>query len=205
MSAKYILITTYSLKDGVTVNDLKKSSRVQGSKNFYLSEEASSNELIELRAYSSFASISSDESTLESDFSIFSTWLSGDIRRELIKFVEAPIDSKDELPATEFIQLRHVEVPPENYNKYRKWREETIFEVVRENKNKIVSFGAYHSLISGYPGVMFVSAFNGDKASYLEAFTNSRYQKIVKDAGDNYIAGGDGGLYTRIYRAVNFN
>lgn len=205
MSAKYILISTYPLKNGINPSDFKMLPRVQESMQFYLTEEDGVDELIELRTYNSLDSICLDEHILESDFSLFSHWLMGDIRREIVKFVEAPIDSNDDLPLTEFIQLRHVEVPPEKYEKYREWREETIFNVVRDNKDKITYFGAYHSLISGYPGVMFVSAFNGDKVCYLEPFTNTRYQTIVKDAGDKYITGGNGGLYTRIYRSVNFS
>ncbi len=74
---------------------------------------------------------------------------------------------------------------------------------MRENKEKITSFEAYHSLISGQPGVMFISAFNVDKESYLEVFTNERYLNIIQQAGDNYITGGNGGLYTRIYRSIS--
>ncbi|MCP5750878.1 hypothetical protein NL359_37760, partial [Klebsiella pneumoniae] len=75
------------------------------------------------------------------------------------------------------------------------------FNVVRDNKDKIESFEAFHSLISGVPGVMFISSFNGDKSAYKEAFTNARYQEIIQQAGDNFITGGNDGLYTRIYRA----
>lgn len=127
--------------------------------------------------------------------------LSADIRRELLKFVESPVVSKKDLPKTKYIQLRHVEVQAHNYQQYRQWRDETIFNVVRDNSDKIESFEAFHSLISGVPGVMFISAFNGDKEAYTEAFTNARYQEIIQQAGDNYITGGNEGLYTRIYRA----
>ena len=76
-----------------------------------------------------------------------------------------------------------------------------LYYLLKYNKDKIESFEAFHSLISGVPGVMFISSFNGDKQSYKEAFTNARYQEIIQQAGDNYITGGNEGLYTRIYHA----
>nr|WP_315292099.1 hypothetical protein [Serratia proteamaculans] len=201
MSAKYVLITRFPLKDNTDKSQFKSLSNSSLGK-YFISDEQDINELLELRAYTSIEEIAVHESELESVFHSFSSVLSGDVRRELVKFVEAPIDSVDDLPATEYVQLRHVEVPAENYSQYRHWREETIFNVVRDNKDKITSFGAYHSLISGQPGVMFISAFNGDKDTYKEAFTNERYQKIIQQAGDSYITGGNEGLYTRIYRSV---
>ncbi|OCQ52240.1 hypothetical protein Ppb6_02567 [Photorhabdus australis subsp. thailandensis] len=202
MSAKYIVITRFPLKENTDTHKFN-TLKNKDNKKYFISDEQGINELLELRSFSSINEISESENELESAFQSFSSILRGDIRRELVKFVEAPIDSEYELPATEYIQLRHVEVPAENYKKYRQWREETIFNVVRENKEKITSFEAYHSLISGQPGVMFISAFNVDKESYLEVFTNERYLNIIQQAGDNYITGGNGGLYTRIYRSIS--
>ncbi|CAQ85855.1 MULTISPECIES: hypothetical protein [Photorhabdus] len=202
MSAKYIIITRFPLKEHTDINNFN-TLKNKNNKKYFISDEPGINELLELRSFSSIDKISESEKELESAFQSFSSILKGDIRRELLKFVEAPIDSEDELPVTEYIQLRHVEVPAENYKEYRQWREETIFNVVRENKEKITSFEAYHSLISGQPGVMFISAFNVDKESYLEVFTNERYLNIIQQAGDNYITGGNGGLYTRIYRSIS--
>lgn len=110
-------------------------------------------------------------------FHHFSDILSVDIRRELLKFIESPTDSRKEPPETKYIQLRHIEVPAHNYQQYRQWRDETIFNVVRDNKDKIESFEAFHSLITGVPGAMFISSFNANKDSHKEAFTNARYQK----------------------------
>lgn len=61
----------------------------------------------------------------------FSEYLVGDVRRELLDFIEAPKDIATLLPTTPYIQLRHVEVKPEAMDEYRQWREETIFDVVR--------------------------------------------------------------------------
>ena len=155
-----------------------------------------------MRSFNDIKEIACAEGELEADFHKFANLLAGDIRRELLKYVEAPLKTNLPLPETKYIQLRHVEVPSDNYEQYRHWRDETIFNVVRDNKDKITSFEAFHSLISGQPGVMFISSFNGDKEAYKEAFTNERYQNIIQQAGDNYITGGNEGLYTRIYRSV---
>ncbi|MFK8259350.1 hypothetical protein ACFL9S_16395 [Erwinia sp. AnSW2-5] len=200
MSSNYVLVSRFPLKNNVSADDfslLKSTNSVR----YYFCEEQGVNELLELRSFNDIKEISWIEEEMVSIFHHFSDVLSADIRRELIKFVESPIDNKKDLPETSYIQLRHVEVPAKNYQQYRQWREETIFNVVRDNKDKIESFEAFHSLISGVPGVMFISSFNVNKDIYKEAFTNARYQGIIQQAGDNYITGGSEGLYTRIYRA----
>lgn len=202
MSSKYVLVSRFPLKNSVdtaAINGLN----VSPEKKYYVCEEQNIHELLELRAFNDIKEIAWAEGELEADFHRFSGLLAGDIRRELLKYVEAPLESSLPLPETKYIQLRHVEVPADNYSQYRHWRDETIFNVVRDNKDKVTSFEAFHSLISGQPGVMFISAFNGDKDVYKEAFTNERYQRIIQQAGDNYITGGNEGLYTRIYRSVS--
>lgn len=127
--------------------------------------------------------------------------LASDFRRQLLTFVEAPKDTVAALPPTPYVQLRHVEVPPDNFADYRAWRERTIFEVVR-SAPEVENFLAYHSAISTEPGVMFVSGFSGDVDRYGAVFSSTRYQQIVREAGDQFITGGRNGLYTRIYRHV---
>ena len=46
----------------------------------------------------------------------FAQYLSGDIRREILDFVEAPKSCAGPLPETPYLQLRHVEVKPEEYS-----------------------------------------------------------------------------------------
>lgn len=200
MSSNYVLVSRFPLKNTVSV-DAFSSLKSTESTRYYFCEEQGVNELLELRSFNDIKELSWVEEEIGSMFYQFADVISADIRRELLKFVESPIDSKKNLPETQYIQLRHVEVPAHNYQQYRQWRDETIFNVVRDNKDKIESFEAFHSLISGVPGVMFISAFNGDKETYKEAFTNACYQEIIQQAGDNYITGGNEGLYTRIYRA----
>ncbi|WP_202301351.1 hypothetical protein [Dryocola clanedunensis] len=200
MSSNYVLVSRFPLKNNISTDTLSSLKNTE-SKRYYLCEEPGVNELLELRSFNDIKEISWVEEELDSMFHNFADVLSADIRRELLKFVESPIDNENDLPETEYIQLRHVEVPAHNYQQYRQWRDETIFNVVRDNKDKIESFEAFHSLISGVPGVMFISAFNGNKDDYKEPFTNARYKEIIQQAGDNYITGGNEGLYTRIYRA----
>ena len=203
MSSNYVLVSRFPLKSNVSQDALPSLKSTKNTR-YYFCEAQGVNELLELRSFDDIKEISWVKEELESMFHRFADVLSADIRRELLKFVESPIESKKNLPGTKYIQLRHVEVPAHNYQQYRQWRDETIFNVVRDNSDKIESFEAFHSLISGVPGVMFISAFNGDKEAYIEAFTNARYQEIIQQAGDNYITGGNEGLYTRIYRTCCF-
>lgn len=167
---------------------------------FYLSDEQ--DELIEFTGYFSLEDLIKNESRLIGDFFEFKEYISGDIKREILRYIESPISSKTAIPLTEYVQLRYVEVPPCAYKAYLQWRDETIFNVVRENDDIITSFDAYHSLISGIPGVMFISSFSGDVDSYLKPFTDERYNEIVRQAGNSYITGGNHGLYTKIYKKL---
>ncbi|MGW7342673.1 hypothetical protein [Streptomyces sp. NPDC054854] len=63
--------------------------------------------------------------------------------------------------------------------------------------DEVEVFEAYHSVLSTEPGVMFVSGFSCDPAEYTAVFTSPRYQEIVRQAGDRFIAVGERGLYTR--------
>lgn len=128
----------------------------------------------------------------------FAQYLTGDIRREILDFVEAPKACAGLLPDTPYLQLRHVEVKPGKYSAYRSWREETIFDVVRQ-ASEVEVFLAYHSLVSGQPGVMFLSGFSVEPETYCAVFASDRYRDIVQQAGDRYITGGTEGLYTKVY------
>lgn len=129
--------------------------------------------------------------------------LVADVRREILDYIEAPKGCDDLIPQTRYIQLRHVEVRPAMMAAYRKWREETIFDVVRGNDAAEI-FLAYHSVVSGIPGVMFVAGFDGPIETYNADFTSERYRDIVQQAGDTYITGGTDGLYTEFYEAPDF-
>ena len=203
MSSKYVLISRFPIGSNIQSSNVSCLENTDNKK-YYLCEEQGINEILELRSFNDIKEIPWIEEELNSMFYQLSDILSGDVRRELLTFVESPINNPLSLPDSKYIQLRHVEVPAHNYSQYRKWRDETIFNVVRENKDKIESFEAFHSLISGQPGVMFISSFNVDKSIYCEPFTNSNYKNIVQQAGDNYITGGNDGLYTRIYRSCSY-
>lgn len=125
--------------------------------------------------------------------------LHGDFRRQLLEFVEAPKDTSEALPSTPYVQMRHVEVSPPAYRDYLAWRDRTIFDVVRKAE-EVEVFLAYHSLLSTEPGVMFVSGFSCEVDKYTSVFSSPAYQEIVRQAGDQYITGGERGLYTKVYR-----
>jgi hypothetical protein len=155
-------------------------------------------ELLQLRGYEGLAALAASAEALDADRQRFAPHMTGEVRRELLSYVEAPKPSPSLLPLTHYLQLRHVEVPPPRQAEYRTWRANTIFTFVRQSE-QIHTFLAYHSLISGQPGVMFLSGFAGDPEAYLEIFESERYRDIVRQAGDRFIAGGSNGLYTRLY------
>lgn len=128
--------------------------------------------------------------------------LVSDFRRQLLEFVEAPKDTADPLPLTQYVQLRYIEVKPKEYAVYREWRERTIFDVVRR-ADPVIAFLAYHTLLSTRPGVMFVTGFDCEPAEYQRVFTSAEYQDIVRQAGDRFIVGGESGLYTRVYKRAD--
>ncbi|MCQ0025177.1 hypothetical protein M4914_21015 [Streptomyces somaliensis DSM 40738] len=128
--------------------------------------------------------------------------LVSDFRRQLLEFVEAPKDTADPLPLTQYVQLRYIEVKPKEYAAYREWRENTIFDVVRRAE-PVTTFLAYHTLLSTQPGVMFVTGFDCEPEEYQKVFASAEYQDIVQQAGDRFIVGGESGLYTRVYRRAD--
>lgn len=128
--------------------------------------------------------------------------LVSDFRRQLLEFVEAPKDTADPLPLTQYVQLRYIEVKPKEYAVYREWRERTIFDVVRR-ADPVIAFLAYHTLLSTRSGVMFVTGFDCEPAEYQRVFTSAEYQDIVRQAGDRFIVGGESGLYTRVYKRAD--
>lgn len=135
-------------------------------------------------------------------YKALSPLLVGDVRRQVLEFVEAPKPAADELPDTPYLQLRHVEVKPPVHEEYLAWRKGTIFAEVRKSE-KIETFLAYHSLLSTEPGVMFVAGFSCEPEEYLPTFASDRYAEIARQAHPRFVT--DEGLYTRIYRRVSGN
>lgn len=202
MSSKYMVINRYQIAKGSEAHSqiLAEQIAKKNNSSFYCSHEQ--DELVEFMGYTSLEEFTKGEQLLDNVFDEFKSFLSGDIKRELLKYVESPIQSETPVPLTKYVQLRHVEVLPSVYQAYLDWRDETIFNVVRDNKATVTSFDAYHSFISGVPGVMFISSFSCSVDEYLKPFTDSHYQDIVTQAGDSYITGGNEGLYTKIYKKL---
>ncbi|WP_417280971.1 hypothetical protein [Celeribacter sp.] len=196
MASKYLLISRYTFKTGAAIPPRFIDDAT--TRNFWSDEQ---NELMQLRAFEGLSELPDTLTKCGSELSQATPGLIGDVRRELVELVEQVKRAEDALPQTPYVQLRHVEVVPERMAEYRKWREETIFDVVRSH-DEIESFSAYHSLISGVPGVMFVSGFSCPSEAYAAVFNSERYKTIVQQAGDGYITGGTDGLYTRIYNGL---
>lgn len=156
---------------------------------------------LELIALSDTAQLADLEDFWPQSWSLLGVDLQGDFRRQLLRFVEAPKNVDQPLPKTPYIQMRHVEVRPPVYRDYLAWRDRTIFDVVRKAP-EVEAFLAYHSVVSSEPGVMFVSGFSCEVDQYSSVFNSADYKKIVAEAGNTYITGGERGLYTKIYRAV---
>jgi len=163
--------------------------------------DAERTEILQLRAFDGLGDFAAGAAALSEDWERFAEHMTGDVRRELLTLVETPKPISTPLPQTDFVQLRHVEVPPSRMSAYRAWRDETIFAVVRESV-EVEIFLAYHSIVSGQPGVMFIAGFSGDPERYRAVFDSDRYRDIVRQAGDSYITGGTDGLYTRLYERV---
>ncbi|MBC7859544.1 MAG: hypothetical protein H7Z39_12370 [Burkholderiaceae bacterium] len=156
---------------------------------------------LELIALDNIAQVAELENHFQQSWSLTGLSLQADFQRQLLRFVEAPKDVDGAIPATPYIQLRHVEVRPPVYPDYLSWRERTIFNVVR-NADEVEAFLAYHSVVSSEPGVMFVSGFSCPVEQYTSVFNSDHYKDIVAQAGNQYITGGERGLYTKIYHAV---
>ena len=205
MSAQFIMITEIDVTSGTTQEVVEKWRSITPAEDvlqrvFYRSTDDET--VLEIVALNSLNVQGSLLSYFDTTTEAVRDFLKSDFRRQLLSFVEAPRKTDGLLPSTQFLQLRHVEVLPPMYKAYRHWREETIFDVVR-NAEVIELFLAYHSAISTEPGVMFLSGFNGDVDSYMKVFNSDRYKDIVQQAGNQYITGGEKGLYTRLYQLIS--
>lgn len=205
MSARHLLITEVTPTKGATealVSSwaaLPKPEQVS-QREIYIAQDSST--VLEILALSNLQSVSDLKTFWHNSWSNLGQYLASDFARQILEFVEAPKDCSQSIPVTPYLQLRHVEVPPVAYEDYRAWRERTIFDVVRA-ASEVEVFLAYHSLISGEPGVMFLSGFSGEVDDYTKVFKSDRYQQIVREAGTQFITGGEKGLYTKIYRRVS--
>lgn len=204
MSTKALLITELTPKIGATqrvANTWAALTHPKGVTQRAVYESLDGDTVLELCALDNLSVATSLDAWRALAWDTLGADLASDFRQQLLSFVEAPKDTPHALPITPYVQLRHVEVPPDRFLDYRAWRERTIFDVVR-NAPEVEVFLAYHSVLSTEPGVMFVSGFSGPVDAYSAVFSSDRYQGIVREAGDQYITGGDRGLYTRIYRRV---
>jgi len=204
MSAQYLLIAEITPKEGqseAVASEWASLPTPQGITERAVFSALDGSTILELNALTTINQIEALATSWEQVWTRLGANLASDFRRQLLTFVEAPKDTPQPLPTTPYLQLRHVEVPPGRFDEYRAWRERTIFDVVR-NSPTVEQFIAYHSLVSTEPGVMFLSGFSVEPDVYAATFNSPRYQQIVQEAGDNFITGGERGLYTKSYRRV---
>jgi hypothetical protein len=198
--APYVVLSAYSVQPAHLAG-VRASLQAQSAPGARLFESVADAEIIALAPLGTALDLAALEAGWECEAARVAPFLAGDVRREVLSFVEAPKPSRDRVPGTPWLQLRHIEVKPPLYAQYRAWRERTIFDVVR-NAPEIDVFLAYRSVLSTQPGVMFFSGFSCERADYQSVFDSARYRDIVAEAGDQFIAGGAEGLYTKLYRAL---
>lgn len=204
MAAQILLVTEVFPLEGKTAAvgaAWAAQAAPAGSKGRAVYQALDQSSCLELIALDQDADLALIASLTQRNWSLLGADLQGDLRTEVLRFVEAPKDSAGPLPATPFIQLRHVEVKPPAHSDYLAWRARTIFNVVR-NAPEVETFLAYHSLVSAEPGVMFVSGFSCDVEQYGKVFSTEAYRQIGVEAAAHYITGGERGLYTKFYRAL---
>lgn len=205
MSATMLMITEVpatagDLERSVAVWRAHRDAQPDGGSAIYRSLDDTT--LLELTAIDAVCELRELRERCRDLSSVLADSLEADIRRQLLEFVEAPKPSATAVPQTPFVQLRHVEVRPRVYDVYRDWRERTIFDIVRA-ASEVDVFLAYHSVVSTEPGVMFVSGFSCDPEQYAAVFASPQYQEIIRQAGSQYITGGEHGLYTKTYARVD--
>lgn len=161
------------------------------------------NTLLVLYEVSDFADI---QMFLESeDFKLFvnqqSQYMKSDFRQSVVGLVEKVVNRSTFIPNTRYIQLRHIEVPLSDIDRYLEWRRKRIFEFVKKN-DKVTSFLAFHSFFSSEPGVLFVVGFEENPNVFRNSFLTDEYKEIIKEAGHSHIKNGEKGLITFEYERV---
>lgn len=205
MPAKYILISQVDVLPGklkqiidICHANLKEEKEAYS---IYIPYEDNSNSLLILTALDeslNYLTNINNKKHVQFDINLSGN-LTSDWKLQVLKYEETVKVLENDLPTSPFLQLRHIEVPLNVYPKYLEWRKSTIFKHVLQ-QTKIDYFLSYHSLISTEPGVMFFSGFSCHPIEYQQIFNNPKYAEIVKEAGNQFITGGERGLYTSIYK-----
>jgi hypothetical protein len=200
MPADLLLVSEVAVQDGQVDRAAKAwAAGREPSEHVRLYRALEGSALLELRALSGLAELDALRARWAEQWQDLAPLLAGDIRRQAHTYVETPKGPDAVLPPTPYVQLRRVEVKPPVLDDYRAWRDRTIFETVRTNE-AVELLSAYHSLLTGEPGVLFLSGFS-DPAAHDAVFGSPAYQEILVQARENYIIpqGGERGLFTRTY------
>lgn len=205
MSSKFVFYSKVTVKEEkfneawLTWREVGSSALLENMERRCFYQEDQSNRFLELIAIDSFSDVEFLLNERKLLVDSMKNFVVSDLHQQIFSLVEAVKPSESRLPTSEKLQLRYIEVPLSVKEEYLNWREETIFDVVR-NAPEVKYFQAYNTLLSTQPGVMFFSEYEGDTETYMNTvFRTERYNKIVKDAGDKYISGGEDGLYLISY------
>lgn len=152
-------------------------------------------ELTAFEALSDLPSVLADRADAERSVT---PWLTGEWRHDILGHVEDVIGGPGAITAAPMVEMRHIEVPPPVYPEYRGWREQTIYQAVR-NRPEIDCFRSYQSVLSTQPGVMFVVGFSAETEAYWDVYRTPEYRAILDQAGSRYIANGLSGLECKTY------
>ena len=102
MTSQYLLVNHYPVMEGKEkeIQDLaeKNSKALPQVSSFYISQDEG--ELIEFISLSSLNELAKYENNLASAFTDYANYLCGDIKRELLTYVESPISSSTAVPQT---------------------------------------------------------------------------------------------------------
>jgi hypothetical protein len=202
MPSNYVVVTEVPVAAPTLDATIRNwAPRIDAGAGLYRSVGGST--LLELRGIESLEQLSAIADGWRELGTALAPGLTGDFRRSVHEFVEAPKTSPHALPDTPYVQLRSVQVKPPMLSAYRDWRERTIFDVVRRSPDVEVFF-AYHSVLSTEPGVLFISGFKCAPEQHAATFTTAEYEAILRQARDTYIVprGGDRGLFLASYARI---
>lgn len=199
MENNYVSISKYSVNNELDIKN--KRNVFDMNSHFYIYEgiddapETQNKDVISLTYFKDLSDLKNIMKIENENLDNLKDYLMKDVEREILFLEDKPInDTFDTRIDSQYIQIRKIEVLPKKYESYRNWREQSIFNFVRKNKDTIKTFGAYHSQISGNPGVTFISLFD-DINKHENIFNSKEYNEILVTADKNFIINGrDKGL-----------
>lgn len=178
--------------DDEVINIFKENKEgIKDVKDEYsLYKEQNSNKYLFLFELENFESVDNIMTNYYFFEKVLSRLINSDYRWNIIGYVKSIKERESFIPTSQYMQLRHIEVPLNKIDSYLEWREKTRCKYIEENK-EVKSFEVVPSSISGTPGVWFISEVGGDV---------NEYQEIIKQANDSHIKNN---ISTIIYNKID--